>query len=80
MQDTTHLSGNINELTAEFRTRTEEFLETVDLRDHEATNESLARWLSEEFSKLLVEREEEAWEGYSQDPLLDPDDDVDDVD
>lgn len=64
--DTTYLSGNINELTAEFRARVEDLLENTDgVKD--MTTESLARWVSEEFSKMLVEREEEAWELYDDD-------------
>lgn len=49
---------SINEVAAEFRQRVEELFENTDgIRD--MTTESLARWVSEEFTKYLIELEEE---------------------
>lgn len=61
------LEGSINELADEFRYRVQELFENTDgVRD--MTTESLARWVSEEFSKFLVEYDEtEMFTEYDED-------------
>lgn len=69
------LEGSINELTDEFRDRVQDLFENTDgVRD--MTTESLARWVSEEFSKFLVEKDEPVW---GDDHAWGDDDDSDDI-
>lgn len=52
-----YLPGSINSLTDEFRGRIEELLEEAPYGV--ASPETLARYVSEEFSKFLVEKDEQ---------------------
>lgn len=61
-----YIERSVNELADEFRERVEILLEEV-LPGTNPSSETLARWISEEFGKLLVE------EGESDDALEESD-------